>query len=48
MEDLARQAGLDPSFLEYFERHTDVQLGRGALSTIAARPADFAGEASRR
>lgn len=35
MEDLARQAGLDPSFLEYFERHTDVQLGRGALSTIA-------------
>jgi hypothetical protein len=35
VEDLARQADVDPGFLEYFERHADVQLGRGALSTIA-------------
>jgi nitroimidazol reductase NimA-like FMN-containing flavoprotein (pyridoxamine 5'-phosphate oxidase superfamily) len=35
IEDLARQADMDPGFLEYFERHTDVQLDRGALSAIA-------------
>lgn len=34
-EDLAREAGLDPSFLEYFERHADVHLGGGTLSAIA-------------
>jgi nitroimidazol reductase NimA-like FMN-containing flavoprotein (pyridoxamine 5'-phosphate oxidase superfamily) len=34
-EDLARQADVDPGFLEYFEGHSDVQLGRGTLSAIA-------------
>ena len=34
-EDLARQAGVDPGFLEFFERQSDVQLGRTTLSAIA-------------
>ena len=35
MEDLARQAELDPAFLEYFEQHTDGQLGSGTLTRLA-------------
>jgi nitroimidazol reductase NimA-like FMN-containing flavoprotein (pyridoxamine 5'-phosphate oxidase superfamily) len=34
-EDLARQAGVAPDFLEYFERHTDVQLRDRTLTAIA-------------
>jgi transcriptional regulator with XRE-family HTH domain len=34
-EDLARQAGLDPCFLEYFEQHSDAHLGGRTLSAIA-------------
>ena len=34
-EDLARQAGLDPGFLEYFEQHADFQLGLETLYKIA-------------
>ena len=32
-EDLARQAGLDAGFLEYFELNSDVQLSRQGRST---------------
>jgi nitroimidazol reductase NimA-like FMN-containing flavoprotein (pyridoxamine 5'-phosphate oxidase superfamily) len=35
VEDLARQAGVDPGFLAYFEQHSDVQLGRRTLTRIA-------------
>jgi nitroimidazol reductase NimA-like FMN-containing flavoprotein (pyridoxamine 5'-phosphate oxidase superfamily) len=35
VEDLARQAGMDPGFLEYFERHPRAQLGTATLTTIA-------------
>jgi transcriptional regulator with XRE-family HTH domain len=35
VEDLARQAGVDPGFLEYFEQHSDAQLGSGTLNRIA-------------
>lgn len=34
-EDLARQAGLDPRFLEYFEQRSDADLGVSTLSAIA-------------
>ena len=34
-DDLARQAGLDPGFLEYLEQHSDFQLGSGTLYKIA-------------
>jgi transcriptional regulator with XRE-family HTH domain len=35
VEELARQAGIDPGFLEYFEQHTDVQLRERTLTAIA-------------
>ncbi len=35
VEVLARQAGVDPTFFEYFEQHSDVQLSKETLSTIA-------------
>ena len=34
-EDLARQAGLDLRFIEYFEGHSDIQLGSTTLNKIA-------------
>jgi transcriptional regulator with XRE-family HTH domain len=34
-EDLARRAGVDPGFLEYFERQSEMQLGRRTLGTFA-------------
>ena len=46
-DDLARQAGLDPGFLEYFEQHSDVQLGLKTLYNIArvlqSSPENFLG-----
>lgn len=35
VQDLSREAGLDPRFLEYFEGHSAVQLDGRALSAIA-------------
>jgi hypothetical protein len=47
LEDLARQAGVDPGFLQYLEGHSDVQLGSRTLGTIArvlqASPASLLG-----
>jgi hypothetical protein len=34
-DELAQRCGVDPTFLEYFERHSDVQLGTGTLRAIA-------------
>ncbi len=34
-EELARRAGLDAGFLEYFEQHSDSQLSSGTLTRIA-------------
>jgi transcriptional regulator with XRE-family HTH domain len=35
LEDVARQAGVAPEFLEYFEQHSDERLGNGTLFRIA-------------
>jgi hypothetical protein len=35
VEDFALQADMDPWFLAYFEQHSDVQLGKRTLASIA-------------
>jgi transcriptional regulator with XRE-family HTH domain len=35
VEDFARQTGMDPGFLEYFEQHSDVELGKRTLTSVA-------------
>lgn len=35
LEDVARQAGVAPEFLEYFEQHSDEHLGSGTFIRIA-------------
>ena len=35
VEDFARKTGMDLGFLEYFEQHSDVQLGKSALASVA-------------
>ncbi len=35
LEEFALQVGMDPGFLEYFEQHSDVQLGKRTLASMA-------------